>query len=141
SAMTATAPASSAIFACSGVVTSIMTPPLSDSAMLRFLSRLSCTPTNPLQIPPGRRPRPGPTKPPESQFPPGRLSQDRRYVTPAPPGRWGSTVFRLKYTDSPAYCQDGHGRMGPGAGPRGKVLQGPEDAARAGPSGMMEDDL
>src|SRR4051812_44160772 len=38
SAMTATAPASSAIFACSGVTTSMMTPPLSCSAMPRFTS-------------------------------------------------------------------------------------------------------
>src|SRR5438309_1900433 len=36
SAMTATAPASSAIFACSAVTTSMMTPPLSISAMPRF---------------------------------------------------------------------------------------------------------
>src|SRR5215218_4618918 len=36
SAMTATAPASSAILACSGVTTSMMTPPLSISAMPRF---------------------------------------------------------------------------------------------------------
>ena len=36
SAMTATAPASSAIFACSGVTTSMMTPPLSISAMPRL---------------------------------------------------------------------------------------------------------
>ncbi|CAM5230127.1 hypothetical protein SVIOM74S_07044 [Streptomyces violarus] len=35
-AMTATAPASSAIFACSGVTTSMMTPPLSCSAIPRF---------------------------------------------------------------------------------------------------------
>src|SRR5512134_3231738 len=35
-AMTATAPASSAIFACSGVTTSMMTPPLSISAMPRL---------------------------------------------------------------------------------------------------------
>ena len=34
--MTATAPASSAIFACSGVTTSMITPPLSCSAMPRF---------------------------------------------------------------------------------------------------------
>ena len=39
SAITATAPASSAIFACSGVTTSMMTPPLSMSAMPR-LTRL-----------------------------------------------------------------------------------------------------
>src|SRR3954454_15443282 len=36
SAITATAPASSAIFACSGVTTSMMTPPLSISAMPRL---------------------------------------------------------------------------------------------------------
>src|SRR4051812_20595701 len=36
SAMTATAPASSAIFACSAVTTSMITPPLSISAMPRF---------------------------------------------------------------------------------------------------------
>src|ERR671931_2066961 len=36
SAMTATAPASSAIFACSGVTTSMITPPLSISAMPRL---------------------------------------------------------------------------------------------------------
>ena len=36
SAITATAPASSAILACSGVTTSMMTPPLSISAMPRF---------------------------------------------------------------------------------------------------------
>ena len=36
SAMTATAPASSAILACSGVTTSMMTPPLSCSAMPRL---------------------------------------------------------------------------------------------------------
>ena len=36
SAMTATAPASSAIFACSGVTTSMITPPLSCSAMPRL---------------------------------------------------------------------------------------------------------
>src|SRR4051812_3448117 len=36
SAITATAPASSAILACSGVTTSMMTPPLSCSAMPRF---------------------------------------------------------------------------------------------------------
>jgi hypothetical protein len=36
SAMTATAPASSAILACSGVTTSMMTPPLSISAMPRL---------------------------------------------------------------------------------------------------------
>src|SRR5690242_16009022 len=36
SAITATAPASSAIFACSGVTTSMMTPPFSISAMPRF---------------------------------------------------------------------------------------------------------
>jgi hypothetical protein len=36
SAITATAPASSAIFACSGVTTSMITPPLSISAMPRF---------------------------------------------------------------------------------------------------------
>jgi uncharacterized membrane protein YhiD involved in acid resistance len=35
-AMTATAPASSAIFACSGVTTSMITPPLSISAMPRL---------------------------------------------------------------------------------------------------------
>ena len=35
-AMTATAPASSAIFACSGVTTSMITPPLSCSAMPRL---------------------------------------------------------------------------------------------------------
>nr|WP_257911127.1 hypothetical protein [Janibacter limosus] len=34
--MTATAPASSAILACSGVTTSMMTPPLSISAMPRL---------------------------------------------------------------------------------------------------------
>ncbi len=36
SAMTATAPASSAILACSGVTTSMITPPLSISAMPRL---------------------------------------------------------------------------------------------------------
>ncbi len=36
SAMTATAPASSAIFACSAVTTSMMTPPFSISASPRF---------------------------------------------------------------------------------------------------------
>ena len=36
SAITATAPASSAILACSGVTTSMITPPLSISAMPRF---------------------------------------------------------------------------------------------------------
>ncbi len=36
SAMTATAPASSAIFACSGVTTSMITPPLSISAIPRL---------------------------------------------------------------------------------------------------------
>ena len=36
SAMTATAPASSAILACSGVTTSMITPPLSMSAMPRL---------------------------------------------------------------------------------------------------------
>ena len=36
SAMTATAPASSAILACSAVTTSMITPPLSISAMPRF---------------------------------------------------------------------------------------------------------
>ena len=36
SAITATAPASSAIFACSGVTTSMITPPLSISAIPRF---------------------------------------------------------------------------------------------------------
>ena len=36
SAITATAPASSAIFACSAVTTSMITPPLSISAMPRF---------------------------------------------------------------------------------------------------------
>ena len=36
SAMTATAPASSAIFACSAVTTSMITPPLSMSAMPRL---------------------------------------------------------------------------------------------------------
>ena len=36
SAMTATAPAPSAIFACSGVTTSMITPPLSISAIPRF---------------------------------------------------------------------------------------------------------
>ena len=36
SAITATAPAASAILACSGVTTSMMTPPLSISAMPRF---------------------------------------------------------------------------------------------------------
>ena len=36
SAMTATAPASSAIFACSAVTTSMMTPPFSISAMPRL---------------------------------------------------------------------------------------------------------
>ncbi len=36
SAITATAPASSAILACSGVTTSMMTPPLSISAMPRL---------------------------------------------------------------------------------------------------------
>ena len=36
SAITATAPASSAIFACSGVTTSMITPPLSISAMPRL---------------------------------------------------------------------------------------------------------
>src|SRR4026209_511490 len=36
SAITATAPASSAIFACSGVTTSMITPPLSISASPRF---------------------------------------------------------------------------------------------------------
>ena len=40
-AMTAHAPASSAIFACSGVVTSIITPPLSICAKLRFKVILS----------------------------------------------------------------------------------------------------
>ena len=40
SAMTATAPASSAIRACSGFITSIMTPPLSISARPTFTSKL-----------------------------------------------------------------------------------------------------
>src|SRR6185369_7853119 len=43
SAMTATAPASSAIFACSGVTTSMMTPPLSISAMPRFTRAVPVT--------------------------------------------------------------------------------------------------
>ncbi len=41
SAITAHAPAASAIFACSGVVTSMITPPLSICARLRFSSCLS----------------------------------------------------------------------------------------------------
>src|SRR3954447_26242375 len=43
SAMTATAPASSAILACSGVTTSMMTPPLSCSAMPRLTASLPVT--------------------------------------------------------------------------------------------------
>ena len=39
-AMTATAPASSAILACSGVTTSMITPPLSISARPRFTPRV-----------------------------------------------------------------------------------------------------
>ena len=46
SAITATAPASSAIFACSAVTTSMMTPPLSISAMPRL------TPAVPVAVPP-----------------------------------------------------------------------------------------
>ena len=42
-AMTATAPASSAIFACSGVTTSMMTPPLSISAMPRLTRAVPVT--------------------------------------------------------------------------------------------------
>ena len=42
-AMTATAPASSAILACSGVTTSMMTPPLSISAMPRFTRAVPVT--------------------------------------------------------------------------------------------------
>src|SRR5256885_10236422 len=43
SAMTATAPASSAIFACSGVTTSMITPPLSISAMPRLTRAVPVT--------------------------------------------------------------------------------------------------
>ncbi len=43
SAMTATAPASSAIFACSAVTTSMITPPLSISAMPRLTRAVPCT--------------------------------------------------------------------------------------------------
>src|SRR5215470_12302851 len=43
SAMTATAPASSAIFACSGVTTSMITPPLSMSAMPRLTRAVPVT--------------------------------------------------------------------------------------------------
>jgi hypothetical protein len=43
--MTATAPASSAIFAWSGVTTSMMTPPLSISAMPRFTRAVPTVPT------------------------------------------------------------------------------------------------
>lgn len=42
-AMTATAPASSAIFACSGVTTSMITPPLSISAMPRLTRAVPVT--------------------------------------------------------------------------------------------------
>ncbi|SKY44584.1 Uncharacterised protein [Mycobacteroides abscessus subsp. abscessus] len=42
SAMTATAPASSAIFACSGVTTSMITPPLSISAIPRLTRAVPC---------------------------------------------------------------------------------------------------
>ncbi len=48
-AMTATAPASSAIFACSGVTTSMMTPPFSISAMPRLTRAV---PTSPAVIRP-----------------------------------------------------------------------------------------
>ena len=44
SAMTATAPASSAIFAWSAVTTSMMTPPLSISAIPRFTRAVPMTP-------------------------------------------------------------------------------------------------
>ena len=43
SAITATAPASSAIFACSGVTTSMITPPLSISAMPRLTRAVPVT--------------------------------------------------------------------------------------------------
>ena len=43
SAITATAPASSAIFACSAVTTSMMTPPLSISAMPRLTRLVPCS--------------------------------------------------------------------------------------------------
>jgi len=43
SAMTATAPASSAIFACSAVTTSMITPPLSMSAMPRLTRAVPVT--------------------------------------------------------------------------------------------------
>src|SRR3954452_5936865 len=52
SAMTATAPASSAILACSAVTTSMMTPPLSISAMPRFTRDVptpSCSPFEPVE--------------------------------------------------------------------------------------------
>ena len=42
--MTATAPASSAIFACSALTTSMMTPPLSISAIPRFTRAVPMTP-------------------------------------------------------------------------------------------------
>src|SRR5689334_1784166 len=46
-AITATAPASSAIFACSGVTTSMITPPLSISAMPRFTGVVPVTGASP----------------------------------------------------------------------------------------------
>src|SRR5215471_1850110 len=51
SAMTATAPASSAIFACSGVTTSMITPPLSMSAIPRFTRWVPVTGAASLLVP------------------------------------------------------------------------------------------
>ena len=50
-AITAAAPASSAIFACSGVVTSMITPPFSISASPTFSSKASA-PVRPAPFPP-----------------------------------------------------------------------------------------
>src|SRR5690242_15335577 len=50
SAITATAPASSAIFACSGVTTSMITPPLSISAMPRFTRVVPCSATYSVEL-------------------------------------------------------------------------------------------
>ncbi len=101
SAMTATAPASSAIFACSAVTTSMMTPPFSISAMPRFtrsvpvaapLSAMAFVLT--LGPEPGRwscvHGRGGPTASqtvPTGQSPsPNRAVRPQSYRTPKPVG-------------------------------------------------------
>ena len=54
SAITATAPASSAIFACSAVTTSMITPPLSMSAIPRFTRAVPVTGTSLAAVSAGR---------------------------------------------------------------------------------------